>query len=86
MKKRRILRLASLLLVGILMLSGCTGIDQDGHANQGPLGDDLICLDYNSYTGYVGGKYVFNVASILVKNQSETYLEYATLKTYFPPT
>lgn len=64
----------------LLICSGCHGGTESAPTTQSPLNGDLVCLEYNRYTGYVGGKYVSNVAAMLVMNQSGEFLEYATVQ------
>lgn len=80
MKHSKKIRLFALILTGILLISGCSENQESKPADQNPLGGDLVCLEYNSYTSYIGGKYVSNVAAMLVMNQSGEFLEYATVR------
>lgn len=80
MKYSKKLRLVGLLVAGILLISGCSKKQENQPAVQNPLDGDLVCMEYNSYTGYIGGKYVSNVAAMLVMNQSGEFLEYATVQ------
>lgn len=74
------IRLFSLLLAAILLLGGCAREEDSPQSTQNPLKGDLVCLEYSRYTGYVGGKKVSNVAAMLVMNQSDEFLEYATVQ------
>ena len=76
-KKRRII---PLFLVVALLFFGCAKKQESKPLPQTPLNGDLVCLEYSSYTGYIGGKYVSNVAAMLVMNQSGDFLEYATVR------
>ena len=81
MRRNNRIRLMGLFLAAVLLVSsGCTGEKESQQSTKSPLNGDLVCLEYDRYTGYVGGKWVSNVAAMLVMNQSGEFLEYATVQ------
>lgn len=76
-----------ILLVGVLVLSGCSGKPSDTkpQTDSGRLSEhELVCLEYSSFSGAFPedgtGRPVQNVAAMLIRNDSGKFLDYALVQ------
>lgn len=78
------IRWLTLILAGLMFLSGCSGGDGETTAPALDGSGGLVCLEYSRYSGAFPedgtGREVTNVAAMLVRNESAEYLDYATVE------
>lgn len=85
MKRHNRIRWLTLVLAGLMFLSGCSG-GTDPPASEPTVGNfgGLVCLEYSRFTGSFpedgSGRQVSNVAALRVLNSSDQFLDYAVVE------
>lgn len=84
MKRNNRIRWLSLVMAGLLFLSGCTGSGPGDNEPEVQNFGGLVCLEYSRYSGPFpedgSGRTVESVAAMKVHNSSDQFLDYATVE------